>query len=595
MRRIHNNMRRTVSVLMSLSLCLLAACGSGSKEAEAPEETYEVRKGDFAEKEKQEINQPQPLREDKSVYKDDDETSVVTMWLTVRPGNEAENTDHTWAEINTYSAYYYEDRGIPRYNCEAILQVGDENGPVEGEFGYGETVPNAAVQVRGQSSSKSEQKNYKVRIKEGKGEWRGQRTLALNKHVSDKVRFINKLSYDLMKDVPQMAAARTQFVHLYVKDETEGGNGEFQDYGLYTQVEQMNKTYLKNHGLDNKGYFYKLNVFEWLEYEDVMKLEEDPDFDSAAFEFYLEPKGSHDHSKLHELIRLVNNYTVPIDEIVEKHFDVENICYWIAFQILIGNNDSASRNVFIYSPLNSDKWYFISWDNDAAFSRTYHSLQNSSEGLSWEKGLTQFVRCVIFERMFKEEKYRKALDDAINDLRTNYLTEERVDKMVKEYREIVRPYINSVPDVEYAHHLELFDTLTDSLASEVEINYQYYLESLEKSWPFYVGLPEKQKDGRLKFVWDASYDLDNEPITYTCILAADSKFQQVLAQADDLKVPEAVFDVSLSPGSYFLRVQATNASGYTQECYDYYSGDDKVYGCKCFSVTENGEFIEYEE
>ncbi len=37
---------------------------------------------------------------------------------------------------------------------------------------------------------------------------------------------------------------RTQFVHLYVKDLTDGNCAEFQDYGLYTQVEQLNKTAL---------------------------------------------------------------------------------------------------------------------------------------------------------------------------------------------------------------------------------------------------------------------------------------------------------------------------------------------------------------
>lgn len=45
------------------------------------------------------------------------------------------------------------------------------------------------------------------------------------------LRFRNKLAYDLMKDIPQMISARTQFVHLYVKDETEGGSGVFEDYG----------------------------------------------------------------------------------------------------------------------------------------------------------------------------------------------------------------------------------------------------------------------------------------------------------------------------------------------------------------------------
>ena len=41
------------------------------------------------------------LRDKAAVYEDDDEDSLVTMYLTVREGNSAENTDHTWTEINT--------------------------------------------------------------------------------------------------------------------------------------------------------------------------------------------------------------------------------------------------------------------------------------------------------------------------------------------------------------------------------------------------------------------------------------------------------------------------------------------------------------
>ena len=49
----------------------------------------------------------------------------------------------------------------------------------------------------------------------------------LNKHEQDQSRFANKLCYDLMSELPGMIAMRTRFVHLYVKDMTEGGSGEF--------------------------------------------------------------------------------------------------------------------------------------------------------------------------------------------------------------------------------------------------------------------------------------------------------------------------------------------------------------------------------
>lgn len=327
-----------------------AVSGSTGSDVEAAAEDTQETKGDPVEKEELEESE-ETLQDNKAVYADDDETSVVTMYLTVSEGNAADHTNHTWTEINSLDNYYYEDNNLDRYNCEALLQIGDE-------FGNGETSPNATVQIRGQSSSRRDQKNYKIRIKDGMGEWRGQRTIALNKHVGDVYRFKNKLAYDLMKDIPQMMSARTQFVRLYVKDTTEGGNGTFTDYGLYTQVEQINKTYLKTHGLDNKGYLYKINFFEWYQY-DELKLKTDEDYDEKAFEEYLEIKGNDDHTKLLELLEKVNDYSVPIEEIVEQHFDMDNICYWMAFHILIGNYDVGSRNYYLYSPQNSDKWYFF--------------------------------------------------------------------------------------------------------------------------------------------------------------------------------------------------------------------------------------------
>lgn len=529
------------------------------------------------------------LRDNDEVYADDDETSVVTMYLTVRSGNAADHTDHTWTEINTYDTYYYDEHDLERFNCEAILQVGDESGPVQGEFGYGQTVPNAAVQIRGQTSSRREQKNYKIRIKDGMGEWRGQRTIALNKHVGDPVRFRNKLAYDLMKEIPQMMSARTQFVHLYVKDETEGGNGEFTDYGLYTQVEQINKTYLRSHGLDNNGYLYKINFFEWFQY-DELKLVSDPEYDEKAFEEYLEIKGNSDNSKLLELLEEVNNYAIPIEEIVEKHFDMENICYWMAFHILTGNYDASSRNYYLYSPQNSEKWYFISWDNDSSFSRTIHELNQYTEGQSWEQGLTQFTHLVLFNRIFREKEYRDMLTAAVDDLKENYLTVEKLTALSEKYAAVTKPYLYNMPDLEYAPEEEnIFDIIISSMPGEVEINYGYYQQSLERPWPFYVGMPQMD-NGRLKTLWDISFDMDGEDITYRFILSDDCDFTDILYEKDNLRLPEASFDM-LKPGTYFIRVQARNESGFVQDCYDYYvpgDGRGKIYGAMAFKVNPDG-------
>ena len=242
------------------------------------------------------------LRDNPELYTVYDDSGVVTMYLTVSRGNDSENTNHSWAQINHYSAYDYAAMGVSRYQVNALLQVGDENGPLPGELGYGVEAPNATVQIRGQTSSRNAQKNYKIELKKNKGSWRGQRTIALNKHMGEGLRFRNKMAYDLIKGIDQMMGLRTQFVHLYVKDLTDSSSGVFEDYGLYTQVEQLNKTALKAHGLDSTGQLYKINSFEFHRNEDIIRLTTDPAYDQTAFEQLMEIKGNSDHSKLIEML-----------------------------------------------------------------------------------------------------------------------------------------------------------------------------------------------------------------------------------------------------------------------------------------------------
>ncbi len=529
------------------------------------------------------------LRDNDAVYEDDDEDSIVTMYLTVRKGNSAENTDHTWTEVNTYSKYWYEENNINQYAVEGILQIGDENGPIPGELGYGETVPNTIVKIRGQTSTMRNQKNYKIEIKDGKGEWRGQQTINLNKHVSEGTRFINKLAYDLMKDIPEMMSARTQFVHLYVKDETEGINNVFEDYGLYTQVEQINKRYLKTHGLDSNGQLYKAEFFEFFRYEDAIKLSTDPTYDLDVFEDYLEVKGDSDHTKLIEMLEDVNDYSIPIEDTVEKWFDTENLFYWMGFHILMGNVDTQSRNYYLYSPLNVNKFYFISWDNDGSFNSLQDELrgQVSSEG-SWMYGISNYWGNVLYQRLFKNEDYRNQLTQTMDILRTQYLTEDKINSLINMYRYVVKPYVYSMPDIIYAPFTEEeYESMANGIAGEIEKNYNTYLLSLEKPMPFYIGTPELI-DGNLQFIWDAAYDFDNEDITYSVEIASDYLFQNVLYSQLNQRIPQ----IEISPlpaGQYFVRIRATNESGQTQDAFDYYNIDGRrIWGTRCFYVLPDG-------
>lgn len=587
--------RNRTGGLLLLAIIFAGLCSGCGMEGAVTEETEQTEAAAVVKEATEDINQVH-LRDKETLYENDDEDSVVTMYLTVSRGNSSENTDHSWKEINSYSAYDYEDMGVERYQVNGLLQVGDEDGPVVGEVGYGESVPNATVQIRGQTSSRNAQKNYKIELKKNKGTWRGQRTINLNKHMTEGLRFRNKLSYDLIKTVPQMIGLRTQFVHLYVKDLTEDTGAAFEDYGLYTQVEQLNKTALKNHGLDANGQLYKINSFEFYRYEDVIRLQDDPDYDQRAFEELLEIKGDSDHSKLIAMLEAVNDNSIPISTVLDRYFDRENLTYWMAFQILTGNVDTQNRNMFLYSPLNSDTWYFLDWDNDGSFMRPEYALREFTDQESWEIGVSNYWGNVLFQRCLKSEAFREDLDAAIQDLRSSF-TEERLQTMVDGYTAVVKPYLYSMPDRMYAPLTSVqYDKIAATLPKEIEANYQLYLESLKRPMPFYIGVP-KTDGTKLALNWDVSYDFDAEDIIYTVEVAKDYLFEDVIFQKQGLVIPEAETELP-EAGQYFVRVRAENVSGYTQDAFDYYVTDEgKHYGMVCFYVTEDGTIEEdvYEE
>jgi spore coat protein H len=530
------------------------------------------------------------LRDKKLIY--DDNNSVITMYLTVREGNVSEGTNHTWEEINTYSAYDYDEMGVERYKVEALLQVGTESGIPAGNLGYGETAPNATVQIRGQTSSRNPQKNYKIELKPNMGSWNGQTTIALNKHMTDGLRFRNKLGFDLLTGIDQLMSLRTQFVHLYVNDLTDGEDTGFEDYGLYTQVEQLNKTALRTHGLDRAGNLYKINFFEFYRYEDVIRLTTDGRYDQKKFEEYLEIKGNDDHSKLIEMLEAVNDYGIPIERVIDEYFDMENLTYWMAFNILTGNYDTQSRNSYLYSSLNGDKWYFYLWDLDAVFRKNENEILGRSEAESWERGVSNYWGNILFQRCLKSDKFREELDAAIQDLR-QYLSKDRLEKMVSEYSEIVYPYEFAEPDLyEVLITEEQYKEIIDKLPDLVEEYYQQYLESLKKPMPFYIGDPELSGI-RMNYTWDLSYDFDQEDIVYKVIISRDLEGKDIVTSYEGEW--NSFSEVALPAGEYFIKAYATNESGYRQDAFDYYETEDgKVYGTKCFYVNLDGSISVYE-
>lgn len=88
----------------------------------------------------------------------------------------------------------------------------------------------------------------------------------------------------------------------------------------------------------------------------------------------------------------LNDKSTTGDKMLEKYFDAENIQYWLAFQILMGNIDNQNRNMFLYSPQNGTRWYILPWDLDDSLRKGERELRRSGAlgQNSWRYGVSNY-------------------------------------------------------------------------------------------------------------------------------------------------------------------------------------------------------------
>ncbi|SDW66410.1 CotH kinase family protein [Paenibacillus sp. CF384] len=522
------------------------------------------------------------LVEDRSVYKDDQPNSVVDFYITVSASNKTAEHPMTWTQMNSIMN---KAEVTNESSMEIIMQEGDEQSPKSGMFGYGAIHANAQISLRGNSSiaARSDQKNYKVQLFEKAGLWRNQRTINLIKHSYDFSRLRNKISFDLFKNIPDFTSLRTQYVRLHVKDLT-GGVSNYQDYGLYEQIEQPNKAFLRSHGLDPNGHLYKATNFEFQRSEEALKLKDDPTYDDAKFQSILEVKGNDDHTKLLNMLTDLNNLSLDIDDVVDKYFDRDNFLTWLGINILVDNNDTNSQNFFLYSPLNAEKWFFLPWDYDGAWGYDSFKGAESKTRPPWQHGISNYWGVKLENRFFKKPENVEELKAKIKDLR-KYINTEEATKLIDIYKPIVSQFVSRPPDLsslrypysDWVSELERMKKLPDE-------NEKKFIEYLERPMPFFMGDPVL-KDGKRDFDWDISYDLQGDDITYTFQIAKEPSFAHPILKKEQITSNSVTIE-ELPQGHYYYNVIVRDSKGNTAPAFDTFTDVDSnnYFGVKEFYV-----------
>ena len=516
-----------------------------------------------------------PIRENKAVYADD-RMDVKNLFLTIP---DKQNSDR-FASLAAFN-YVYE---TVRQDAAQVEVRFDTSMP--GPLDTLQREPNAVLTIRGHASAERSvpQKSFKIKLNDAIEPWMGQRTLNLNKHPSDITRFRNKLSFDLIDSVPQMFGLRTQFVHLYIRDLGTPGDQTYVDYGLYTHVEQVNRTYLKSHGIAENAYLYKVNYFEFRYDPTQLVSTDDPTYDEEAFSVLMESGGLNDNSRLLAMIRDVNDMNQDINAVVARHFDRENYLYWLAFNLLAGNLDTNSQNFYLMSPVSDTRWYFIPWDFDGAWNIA-DQTGSEAENPLMKAIVSNYWGVILHRRFLKNPDNRAELMNVMEKLEDT-ITPDVIRKRMEQYREATQGMVFKAPDVQFLPE-EPVEYTNSFLWMPVVFkdNLQQIRDNLQLPQPVYMD-SQPHEEGVL-LSWEESFDFQGDALTYAVTVSrmpdqSDPVFENAGTDSTSLDV------LGLEPGDYFWHLLVMDAAGHFQQPFDQYvdSNGTVWYGTAAFTVPE---------
>ncbi len=516
------------------------------------------------------------LHEDKGIYEQD--SDIYDVYISVFP---TKNDEGEMIDLSAFALHSARDHSYnPVLNCNVqILSEGQKPDPLL-DLDH----KNATIRVRGNSSRGASYKSYKVKLEEEAGTFLGQKNLNINKHAGDVSKISTKLQTDLLAHMDDIASYRTYYMRLWIRDASlPEEEQEFVYYGLYTEIEQPNKTYLETRGLSSNAVMYKASDFSFA-LNDALRNVDDPAYSEEEFETVLSIREGSNHEKLLAMLADVNDTTRDFGEIFETYFDEDNYLTWLAFNLLMGNEDIINHNYIIYSPENALSWYFIPWDFDGALRfGEYRSSFSQPDSL---RGIQTLNTGILHRRYFRLEGSIQKLDDKMQELLDTVITQERVDGLVDSYKPVLEKTMPLYPDIDLLDMspAELIPYI-DGMYEGILDNYEAFRRALEYPAPMFVSMPEVRSDGTIRFAWDASYSYQGRPVTYNVRVYEDPRMQDLVFEQTGIEQTEYISGQSLPEGTYYLKVTAVDSQGNEQFSLEHVDGDNLfVFGLLEFEI-----------
>lgn len=495
-----------------------------------------------------------PFEEDKGIYTRD--TNIYDVYISVFPTKNEEGEMIDFSAFDLHQSFNHDYNPVLNCNIQ-ILPEGKTPDPL-----LDLNQKNAVIRVRGNGARGRSIKSYKVILEEEAGDFMGQTNLNINKHI-DASKIATKLQTDLLAEMDDIGSYRAYFMRVWIRDTAEPEDEqEFKYYGLYIETEQPNKTYLKARSLSTNAVMYKARNFNFSKV-DVLRDVDDPLYSEEEFEKVLGIREGNNHKKLLEMLEAVNDTTRDFEETFKTYFNEDNYLTWMAFNLLMGNEDFINQNYIIYSPENSITWYFVPWDLDGSLNFGEHVRIDSHPIM--HRGAQLLNQCVLHRRYLRIPGSVEKIQNKMRELLETNITRERVTELLDSYKPVLEKTVTQEAELSFLEMKpnELFpywDTLYDGIMEK----YEEFSVAMDYPAPMFVARPERYPDGSLLFAWDPAFSYQGRTITYSIQIYEDYNMQNLVYEADNILDTEYIMEEGLERGTYYLMTKASDSAGNEQ-------------------------------
>lgn len=341
--------------------------------------------------------------------------------------------------------------GAPKGKEKAQEQVmpGQPRGAFGFDFEYakgdlefnGKTWKDVGVRFKGNSSyamsAGSLKRPFKIdfnRFVDGQ-EFHGLKMINLANNAFDPSQLREALSCSVFRDAG-VPAARTAFVELYL---TVPGKYDRVLVGLYTLIEEVDGTFLKNHYSNSKGLLIKPEGIQgipylgpdWKRYED--KLRPKKEADAKARERYL------------AFTRLVNFADDDeFNKAIGQYLNLDSFLRYVAVCSAMVNQDSfvgIGHNYYLYLNPADNRFNFIPWDLNNTFGGLA-MFGGVEQQIDWNIAKPWLGRNRLVERVLADKQNAATYRHHLQKLTSTTFKPDELTSRVERMQKVIQPTLD---------------------------------------------------------------------------------------------------------------------------------------------------------